>query len=89
MAASDWRLGDADRALEGYERVIRDFPDSIWVAESHYHVGLCLRRLERPEEAAERFRYVVETWPGNRWARFSAEQLAELGLEPPAAATSP
>jgi hypothetical protein len=41
-------------------------------------VGLCLRRLDRLSEAAERFRFVVMTYPGNRWAGFAADQLEQL-----------
>ena len=64
--------------------MIDRFPDSVWVAESHYHVGLCLRRLGRLSEAKGRFRYVITTYPGNRWACFAEEQLRELNGEPPA-----
>jgi hypothetical protein len=80
-AASLLRAGKPGAALEGYESVIRDFPNSIWVAESHYHVGLCLRQLERPREAAERFEFVITNYPGNRWAGFAAEQLEQVRRE--------
>jgi len=81
-AASLLRAGNPAAALVGYQAVIDEFPDSIWVAESHYHVGLCLRQLGRLNEAKERFRYVITTYPGNRWACFADEQLRELNGEP-------
>jgi len=81
-AASLLRAGNPAAALVGYQAVIDEFPDSIWVAESHYHVGLCLRQLGRLNEAKERFRYVITTYPGNRWVCFSDEQLRELNGEP-------
>jgi hypothetical protein len=81
-AASLLRAGNPAAALVGYQAVIDEFPDSIWVAESHYHVGLCLRQLGRLNEAKERFRYVITTYPGNRWVCFSDEQLRELSGEP-------
>jgi len=81
-AASLLRSGNPAAALVGYQAVIDEFPDSIWVAESHYHVGLCLRQLGRLNEAKERFRYVITTYPGNRWVCFSDEQLRELSGEP-------
>ncbi len=83
-AASLLRAGNPAAALTGYQEVIDRFPDSIWVAESHYHVGLCLRRLGRLSEAKGRFLYVITTYPGNRWACFAEEQLRELNGEPPA-----
>jgi 6-pyruvoyl-tetrahydropterin synthase related domain len=81
-AASLLRSDRVPEALAGYEEVIRRFPDSMWVTESQYHVGLCLRRLGRRAEAAQRFQYVVDTWPGNRWAGFSSEQLQQMRNEP-------
>jgi hypothetical protein len=81
-AASLLRSDRVPEALDGYEEVIRRFPESIWVAESQYHVGLCLRRLGRRTEAAQRFQYVVDTWPGNRWAGYSSEQLQQMRNEP-------
>jgi hypothetical protein len=77
-AASLLRSNRPAEALEGYRDVIRNFPSSIWVAESHYHVGLCLRQLGRLREAKAAFRHVMVTYPGNRWATFAAEQLGEL-----------
>jgi hypothetical protein len=81
-AASLLRAGNPAAALAGYQEVIDRFPDSVWVAESHYHVGLCLRQLGRLSEAKDRFRYVITTYPGNRWACFADEQLRELNGEP-------
>ena len=77
-AASLLRSSDPAGALAGYRAVIERFPESVWVAESHYHVGLCLRQLGRRREAKARFRYVMVTYPGNRWAGFAAEQFREL-----------
>jgi TolA-binding protein len=81
-AASLLRAGNPAAALAGYQEVIDRFPDSVWVAESHYHVGLCLRQLGRLNEAKDRFGYVITTYPGNRWACFADEQLRELNGEP-------
>jgi hypothetical protein len=77
-AASLLRWGKPAEAMEGYRAVISRFPDSIWVAESHYHVGLCLRQLGRIREAKASFRYVTVNYPGNRWAGFATDQLREL-----------
>jgi len=81
-AASLLRGGKPAEAMAGYEDLIQRFPDSMWVIESHYHVGLCLRQLGRRAEAASRFRYVVEKHPGNRWSTFSASQLEQMQAEP-------
>jgi hypothetical protein len=80
-AASLLRAGNPAAALVGYQEVIDRFSDSTWVAESHYHVGLSLRALGRVNEAKERFRYVITTYPRNRWACFADEQIRELNGE--------
>ena len=65
-------------AVGGYRDVIEHFPDSIWVAESHFHVGLCERLLGHLKEAKASLRYVIVHYPGNRWAGFAAEQMREV-----------
>ncbi len=83
-AASLFRAERFQDAMDGYQIVIDKFPDSIWVAEANYHVGLCLRRLGKRELAIEKFRWVIATYPGNRWAGFAQEQLDQMLKEAPA-----
>jgi hypothetical protein len=82
-AASQLRSGDAASALAGYRAITEHFPASMWVAEAYYHQGLCLRQLGRRREAKARFRYVIVTYPGNRWAGFAADQLKDLRAQGP------
>jgi hypothetical protein len=89
-AASLLRQNKFAEAMEGYRDVVRHFPNSVWVAEAEYHVGLCLRNLGRMDEAVQKFQYVIDTYPGNRWAGFAQEQLGQIAAErakspPPAA----
>lgn len=77
-AASMLRSNRPAEALEGYRAVIRDHPDSIWVAEAYYHVELCLQQLHRTREAKASFRYVTVNYPGNRWAGFADDRLKEI-----------
>jgi hypothetical protein len=75
-AASLFRLGEFGAARQAYEDVIREHPESIWLAESLYHVGLCEERLGRRAEAAATLRRVVAEHPGSRWAELASEWLA-------------
>ena len=77
-AASLLRSNKPAEALAGYRAVINEHPDSIWVAEAHYHVGLCLQQLKRMKEAKASFRYVTVNYPGNRWAGFAEDRLKEI-----------
>ena len=80
-AASLLRQNKFAEAMAGYEDVVRHFENSIWVAESEYHVGLCLRSLGRTDDAVTKFQYVIDTYPGNRWAGFAQEQLGQIQAE--------
>ena len=77
-AASLLRMNRSAEAMAGYQGVITGFPESIWVAESHYHVGLCLQQLGRLRAAKASWRYVAVNYPGNRWAGFANDRLREL-----------
>jgi TolA-binding protein len=77
-SASLFRMQQYGPALAGYRDVVEHYPDSIWVAESHYHIGLCLRYLSRPRAAKRAFRFVTVSYPGNRWAGFAAQQLQQI-----------
>jgi hypothetical protein len=77
-AASYLRMQQPGVAVQGYRDVIEHFPDSIWVAESHFHVGLCERLLGNLKAAKASLRYVMAHYPGNRWAGFAAEQMREV-----------
>jgi len=80
-AASLLRMGKPAAALEGYRALTERFPDNVWVVESYYHVGLCLRQLGRLREAKAAFRYVTLSYPENRWAGFATDQLKQLREE--------
>jgi len=77
-AASLFRRNEFEDAMEGYRSIVEDFPTSIWVAESVYHIGLCQRHLGRRDDAMTTLRTVIEHFPGNRWADFAKEQLGQL-----------
>jgi hypothetical protein len=85
-AASLLRQNKFAEAMEGYRDIVRHFANSMWVAESEYHVGLCLRQLGRLDEAVAKFQYVIDTYPGNRWAGFASEQLGQIQAERAASA---
>jgi hypothetical protein len=77
-AASLFRSGKHEAALQAYQHVIDRHEDSIWLAESHYHVGLALAQLGRAREAEARFERLIAEFPESRWAVQAAEQLARL-----------
>jgi len=77
-AAALLRSNRVPEALEGYRDVVENHPESIWVPEAEFHMGLCFRRLDKLREAKTMFRRVMVAYPGNRWAGFATEHMNEL-----------
>jgi len=90
-ASSFLRAGEVAAAQKAYAEVIARRPDSDWVAESRYQVGVCLEQLGKPAEATATFRQVMADHPGSPWARMAADRLraAAASPAPRAAAASP
>ena len=76
MKASEW-----DRAVTSFDRVGELFPESRYVSASLYNAGLCLQRLERWSESAERYERLLRFRPGSRDTKHARFQLAFLYVE--------
>lgn len=78
-------IGDAllaveqlEPALEQFEMVIRDFPESNKVGEAWYKKGLILHRLGHESDAREIFEDILDVYPGTPAARAARRQLESL-----------
>lgn len=60
MGLEYYREKDYDQAMKTFSAVLDENPANV---QARYLYGLCLLRLERPEEAAEAFRMVLEEQP--------------------------
>lgn len=67
-----------DPAVELYDRLVREFPQSRYASAALYNAGLCLQALGRFEPAAERFGKVRTLYPGSEDTRDASFQLAEV-----------
>lgn len=65
-------------ALEQFEMVIRDFPESNKVGEAWYKKGLILHRLGHESDAREIFEDILDVYPGTPAARAARRQLESL-----------
>jgi TolA-binding protein len=63
-------------AVERYDLLLRNFPDSDFVLPSLYNVGLVLEDLHRYADASERYRELVRRFPVTRDA---ADALYRMG----------
>lgn len=69
-------------AIKHFQQLVRDYPESHWIAESRYHVGLCHEELKEPEKAMAMYRAVINNDPSNVWAGHSKNRLDDLEKHP-------
>jgi hypothetical protein len=67
-------------ALESFEAMARDYPETRKLPEVLYHKGLCHLKLDRSEQAIRVFRKLTDGFPEDAWAEYARERLQELGL---------
>lgn len=60
LARDAGRRRDYERAIKLYERLLKDFPDSRYVHDARFNIGLALELLERHEEAAQHFAKIAD-----------------------------
>ena len=70
---------DFSRAIETLERVSQDYPDAPWMDDMLVRWGLVLNRMGNRQGAIEKFRKVVEEYPGGAAAQQASENLKRLG----------
>ena len=81
-------LGDFERGIALYRRLLADAQPGLETAELHRWMGYALRTLGRQAEAIEEYRAAISAWPdsGEAWYglsnlktyRFSAEEIASM-----------
>ena len=64
-----------DTALEQFEIVIRDFPDSSKIGEAWYKKGLILGRMGHESDAREIFEDILDVYAGTPAARLAKREL--------------
>ncbi|MBU2541068.1 MAG: tetratricopeptide repeat protein [Candidatus Omnitrophica bacterium] len=52
-ARAHFELGNRDMAVELYQRIIKEYPDSRYIAESYYEIGQIYRSLGKNKKALE------------------------------------
>ncbi|MCZ7585164.1 MAG: outer membrane protein assembly factor BamD [Deltaproteobacteria bacterium] len=63
-----WREKEYYASLQRFERVVRDYSDTKFYAESLYYAGACLLRLDEGAEAKRRLDLLLAKFPDDRYA---------------------
>ncbi|MCA9564171.1 MAG: tetratricopeptide repeat protein, partial [Myxococcales bacterium] len=77
------RNREHERALRRFELLLEHFPDSAYVRDATFHIGLCHEGMDDWEAAAATYEHFVDEWPSTsdatdalfRWA----EARSQLG----------
>ena len=69
---------DHARAQETLERVFLDYPDAPWLDEMLLKWGVVLHRLGNTELAKEKFRRILEEYPGGASAKQAADFIRKI-----------
>ena len=71
-------IRDYNRAQETLDRVFQDYPDAPWLDEMLLKWGVVCHRLGQRENAIEKFRRLLEEYPGGASAKRAADFLKKL-----------
>jgi len=67
--------GKYDEALEGFKRVLYEFPTGPYTDDAQYYLGECYLRMKNYEEAVEEFKFLIDNFPMSEYV-----EKATLGL---------
>ena len=65
-------------AIAELQIMVKRFPQSSWIPEARYHIGVSQMHLGQAQQATAAFEWVLKNAPSSRWAGFSREKLAEI-----------
>lgn len=71
--------GELEKAIEIYERIIKDFPENeSTAAKALYHIGMCYEKLGK-QEALKAYQRLIDEYPGQKQeVALAKERLARL-----------
>lgn len=67
-----------ERAIETFDRVIRDYPDSNKRSDAYLKKGMALQDLDRRSEALLIYELVIEQFPNSQHGRIARTRIEEL-----------
>lgn len=74
------RLNHADEAMKAFDRVTREFPQSVHRTQALFETGQILLAKKEHDRAAEAFQKVLDEAKDTRFAPFALNHLASIAL---------
>ena len=71
-------LKDSEKAIEEYQGIIRDYPDSYNAASAQYAIATIYRDLEDYDRALAAYRKVVTDYPKSRLASLAQDSIGDI-----------
>ncbi|MBI4650961.1 tetratricopeptide repeat protein [Candidatus Desantisbacteria bacterium] len=65
-------FGEAYFKLRKY---VRDFPDSKYIPESYFYIGVCYESFDNYDRAKETFEFVINNYSNTEWAAQSKDHI--------------
>ncbi len=81
LAEAYYVTRDFEPALEEYNKLVENYPDSQKLTHGLLKIGYTLHELERPEEARRQLQGLIEKHPGTTAARLADERLNRINTE--------
>ncbi len=75
-------MGDYDKGMETFQKVLARHKDSIYATECYYEMGLIYLMKNEKELATEMFKKAIETNKPTPYSAFARDKLAELDAQP-------
>lgn len=75
LALIAYKQGDCNGTIQRYREMLDRYPQNPLAPEAYFHIGLCLDRLGRREEARESLQSAASDYPATVYGRQSADKL--------------
>ena len=85
FAICAYKAGRWAKTIERFEQLGARYPDSVYVPEAEFHIGLSLNKLGSKEQAVAKFQSILAQHPASRWAGYARTRLGAMraGAVPP------
>ncbi len=70
--------GRFDEAIESYNRLIQDYPDTNVAQDSHFYIGWAYQKMEQYDEAIDQLEAAISKYPDNENASNSQFFVAQI-----------